>query len=119
MLSDSKVRVAVKLSQSKLRAYGWDASISPLILNVGTMQRWVEVKHSFLDHSTFGLEIQGIVIRFPTGKDLAYFNFQLSEVPALLWYELLRWKQHRYFVGVLYGVRYAAEETVEHQASTW
>jgi len=85
MLSDSKVKVAVKLSQSKLGAYVWDVSISPLILKLGTMRRWVEVKHSFLDHSAFGLESQGIVVRFPTGKDLAYFNFQLSEVPALLW----------------------------------
>jgi hypothetical protein len=70
----------------------------------------IGMKHRFLDHSAFSLESQGIVVRFPTGEDLTYFNFQLSEVPALLWYELLRWKQHRYFVGVLYGVRYAAEK---------
>jgi hypothetical protein len=82
------------------------------------MWRCVEVKHSLHDHSVFGLESQGIVVRFPTGEDLANINFQLSEVPALLWYESLRWKQYRYFVGVLYGVRYAAEETVTHQAST-
>jgi len=39
MLSDSKVKVAVKWSQNKLRAYGWDVRISPLILNLGTMWR--------------------------------------------------------------------------------
>jgi len=86
MLSDSIVKVAVKLPQSKLRVYGWDASIYPLILNLDTMWRWGELKHIFLDHSACGLESQDIVVRIPTGEDSEHFNFQLSEVPAFLWY---------------------------------
>lgn len=86
--------------------------IYPLIPNLGIMWRRVESQHSFLEHSAFGLDSQGIVVRFTAGGDLAYFNFHFPEVPALLWYEFLRLKQHRYFVSVLCGLPYAAEETV-------